>query len=74
MMMMKMMMKMKIETFKKKFQKRIDQIQDLINEMPQKGDKVSTCQRMCLQQQLNELDSALGGTYQYDLDKTEEND
>lgn len=46
----------------------IEKFQELINVMPQKGNTISECQRLCLQQHLNELDSAVTGTEQDDLE------
>jgi len=59
---------MKIDKFKEDAEKLIDQLEDLIQQLPQKGDTSDTCQRVTLQQALNEFSYTVNGTEQEDLD------
>ena len=58
---------MELQEFKTQTEVLIDKFQDLINELPQKGNKSTECQRVCLQQHLNELESAVTGTEVSDM-------
>jgi polyhydroxyalkanoate synthesis regulator phasin len=58
---------MKLQEFKDKAEDLINQIEVLIHTMPQKGDISTKCQRIYLQQNLNELQYAFNGTEQSDL-------
>jgi predicted Zn-ribbon and HTH transcriptional regulator len=58
---------MDIATWKICTESHIEQLQTLIERLPQKGDKQEDCQRVCLQQRLNELESAINGTEAEDL-------
>ena len=63
---------MKIENFKERAEDLISQFEDLIHQMPQKGDKSTECQRVTLQVKLNELSYAVNGTEQKDLEEDED--
>jgi len=56
-----------IDEFKKQAENLIDKFQELIELLPQKGDTTETCQRLTLQQALNELSYAVNGTTQNDM-------
>jgi hypothetical protein len=58
---------MKLNEFKNKAENLMKQFQELINEMPQKGLKTTDCQRMKLQQSLNELSYSVNGTEEDDM-------
>lgn len=58
---------MDIESFRNQMEELLEQVEDLIHTMPQKGNTSSECQRLCLQQCLNRLWCALNGTTQEDL-------
>lgn len=58
---------MNITDFKNQMQDHLDSMQNLIGLMPKKGDTTSECQRMTLQQALNELEYALNGTKAEDM-------
>jgi hypothetical protein len=64
---------MNIKEFKSKAEDLLGQLETLIQTMPQKGDKSTDCQRIYLQQQINEVYYAINGTEQSDLnDEVEE--
>ena len=46
----------------------LSQVEDIIHSLPQKGDKAGDCQRINLQQHLNELQAAVNGVLQKDLE------
>jgi len=58
---------MELQEFKEKAEQLTDEFQQLIDELPQKGDKIEDCQKVCLQQHLNELASAVTGTEDSDM-------
>ena len=58
---------MELKEFKEKADLIIDEFQQLIEELPQKGDKSADCQRVCLQIHLGELESAVNGTTASDM-------
>ena len=58
---------MDIKDFKSKAEDLLGQLESLIQTMPQKGDKSTDCQRVYLQQQINEVYYAINGTEQSDL-------
>ena len=59
---------MKIEKFKEKAENLLGKLEDLICTMPQKGNKSTDCQRVYLQQKINEVYHAVNGTEQKDLE------
>jgi len=63
-----------IDEFKNKAQKIIRKFEKLIDQMPQKGDTTATCQRLTIQQALNELAYTVNGTTQKDLYKSQDED
>ena len=64
---------MDIKDFKSKAEDLLGQLESLIQTMPQKGDTSTDCQRVYLQQQINEVYYAINGTEQSDLeDEAEE--
>jgi frataxin-like iron-binding protein CyaY len=58
---------MELKEFKEKAEDLLSQMEDLIHELPQKGDTSTECQRTNLQQNLNELYYAVNGTEAEDL-------
>ena len=65
---------MKLQKFQTKAEKIINQFQALIDTMEQKGNSTTDCQKLMLQQALNELDYCVNGTNQLDLNTDEENE
>ena len=64
---------MDIKEFKSKAEDLLGQLENLVQTMPQKGNKSTDCQRVYLQQQINEVYYAINGTEQSDLnDEVEE--
>lgn len=64
---------MDIKEFKSKAEDLLGQLESLIQTMPQKGDTSTDCQRVCIQQKINEVYYAINGTEQSDLnDEVEE--
>ena len=63
---------MELMDFKDSAEKLIDDFENLIHQMPQKGNKSCDCQRTFLQQRLNELSYAVNGTEQVDLEEDSE--
>ena len=51
----------------------LSQVEDIIQSLPQKGDKAGDCQRINLQQHLNELQADVHVTTQHDLEEDEKN-
>lgn len=43
--------------------------EEVIDQLPQKGDKCSDCQRMCLQQAINEFSYVVNGIEESDLEE-----
>ena len=60
---------MNIKQFKKRAEKKLGELEKLIQQMPQKGDKSEHCQRLCIQQTINQVYYAINGTKQEDLEK-----
>ena len=58
---------MELKDFKEKAKLLIDEFQELIETMPQKGNTTNECQRLTMQQRLNELEHAVSGTQAEDL-------
>ena len=58
---------MTLKEFKAEAEHHIDKLEDLIHRLPQKGNTSSECQRMTLQQALNEFYYAVNGTEAKDL-------
>jgi len=58
---------MNLEEFQTKGQNILDMFQELIDELPQKGDKSTDCQKVNLQQHLNELEAVVNGTEESDM-------
>ena len=65
---------MEINEFKERADDLLSQLEDLIHELPQKGNSSTECQRMNLQQCLNELSYAVNGTEAEDLVEDPEED
>ncbi len=63
---------MKAKEFKNKAEKLIDKIQDLINQMPYKGDTQSDSQKICLTHQLNEFYYTVNGVEDSDFIEDED--
>jgi hypothetical protein len=62
---------MDINEFKTEAESLIEQFQALIDQLPQKGNTASECQKMQLQQSLNELEYSVNGTEEADLEDDE---
>jgi len=62
----------KTEIFKTKVNKLIAQLEKLIAEMPQKGDKPQDCQKMCLLSELGGFERAVNGVEEIDFYHEEE--
>jgi len=60
---------MTVKEFKEKAEISIDEFQQLLDELPQKGDKSEDCQKVCLQQHLSELDAAVNGMEASDMNE-----
>ena len=58
--------------FKEKAENLISQMEDLLSEMPSKGLKSDECQKLCLQQALNEFSYAVNGVRDIDFVNEEE--
>ena len=58
---------MELQEFKEKAELLVDEFQQLIEELPQKGDTTNECQRLTLQLRLNQLESAVTGTEEADM-------
>ena len=58
---------MELKDFKEKAELLIDEFQQLVEELPQKGDTSNECQRLTLQLRLNQLESAVNGTEDSDM-------
>jgi len=58
---------MELTEFTEKTESIINRFQQLIDELPQKGDTSEDSQKVCLQQRLNELQYAVNGTRESDL-------
>ena len=56
-------------TFTALAENHIEQLQNLINQMPYKGDTCSESQKLCLQQALNELEHNVNGVEEEDLNE-----
>jgi frataxin-like iron-binding protein CyaY len=67
-------MDMNIEEFKEQAESLVSQLEDLIHQMPQKGNKSYECQRVTLQIAINEVSYAINGTEQADLEEDEDDD
>ena len=63
---------MKKEPLEKVFDVYYDKINDLIDTLPDKGDKCSDSQKLCLVQALHELDYVVNGLQEEDFIKEEE--
>ncbi len=61
-------MKMTIKEFQLVAEYLMSPIQELIGDMPQKGDTPNECQKMNLQRCLSDLGYAFNGTEQKDLE------
>ena len=64
---------MKLKKFNKKADSLISKFQELIDTMEQKGNTTEDCQKLNLQQALNELQYCVNGTTQQDLNTNQEN-
>ena len=58
---------MELREFKENAEVLINDFQQLIEQLPQKGNKSTECQRVCLQQHLSELEAAVTGTEASDM-------
>lgn len=58
---------MELKDFKTQADELIEQFQEVIDELPLKGDTSEECQRMTLQNALNNLDSCVSGTKEADM-------
>jgi len=58
---------MDLTTFQAELENKISEIENLIEQMPYKGDKCETSQKICLTQALNEFGYAVNGIEQSDL-------
>ncbi len=58
---------MNIDEFKNKLDNLISEAENVIEEMPQKGDKSTDCQKINLIQALNQFQHCVNGTTQEDL-------
>lgn len=58
--------------FKEKAEDLLSQMEDLVHQMPQKGDTSSECQRMTLQIAVNEAYYAVAGTTDKDFIEDED--
>ena len=52
---------MKLNLLKEKLHSHVEQIEDLIELMPHKGDKCSDSQKLCLTQAINEFEHSING-------------
>jgi len=59
---------MDLSTFKMEMDYLCSQIEDLINEMPYKGNKEEDSQKVCLQNALNKLQQAVNGCEEEDFE------
>lgn len=59
---------MKIQPFKKKAEKLTDKLRELFDKMPDKGNASWESQKICLINALNQLEMAINGTEQSDLE------
>ncbi len=59
---------MKLKDFKKQAETLIESLEDLVHNLPQKGDRPSECRRLTLLQALYEFHYAVNGTEQQDLE------
>ena len=64
---------MEIVEFKERAERSISELEDLIHQMPQNGNSTKECQRVYLQQKLNEFHYAVNGTEIDDLGDNSEN-
>lgn len=58
---------MNAKEFKRKSEKLISEIEKLIQQMPQKGNTQSECQKLTLQQTINEFSYAVNGVEDSDF-------
>lgn len=58
---------MTLSEFKEKTENLLGELEELIQQLPQKGNTCSECQRTCLQQAVNEVYYAVNGTEEEDL-------
>lgn len=63
---------MKLDKFQNEAHELLAQFENLLEKMPNKGNSTETCQRHCIQQQLNEVSHAINGTSQEDLNENQE--
>lgn len=63
---------MEITDFKQIAEKILGDLEELVSTMPQKGDRASDCQKLTIQQAINELYACINGTEQADLIDEEE--
>lgn len=61
--------KMTIEDFQEQADEHIDALEKLFNKLPQKGNTSEECQKINLIQHLNEVQYAVNGTTQEDLEE-----
>jgi len=64
----------KLEKFKKKAESILEKLEIHIQKMPQKGDKSTDCQRIYLQQQINEVYYAINGVVEEDLNQNKDDE
>lgn len=57
----------KVVEWKEKIDPLLSEVEDLIHQLPQKGDKSEDCQRIQLQYELNQLQMAVNGTEEIDF-------
>lgn len=62
------------ENFKTRIEALISQIEDIIEEMPQKGDKCEDCQKIYLTQTLNEFSYTVNGVEESDFQEDKDDD
>ena len=58
---------MDLTEFKEKAEDLVEQLENLIQEMPQKGNTSEECQRITLQIAINEVSYAISGTEESDF-------
>lgn len=58
---------MELKLLKEKLHSHVEQIDDLLEEMPDKGNKCSDSQRVCLQNAINSFEHNINGITEEDL-------
>lgn len=65
---------MTLSEFKEQAENLLGQLEELIQQLPQKGNTCNECQRTCLQQAVNEVYYAVNGTEEEDLIEDDDED